>query len=340
MLGTSASIAANLSEGTHSIELTVADDKNATASDVVTVTINPNRPPLANAGPDKTIMDSDDKSFEMVALDASASTDPDGTIDSYEWSESGSAIGNSMIADTNLTIGVHNITLTVTDNGGASSTDDIIITVNPYVNQPPVADAGPDRAASDSDGTGDEDMTLDGSSSYDPDGSIISYEWKEDGALIGTGVQISSIFGVGTHTITLTVTDDKGASSTDNVTMTISPNQPPIAQAGPDKASPLGTAVNFDGSASTDPDGIIVAYFWDFGDISTSNAATPSHTYTAPGTYNVTLKVTDNGGLISTDTAIVTINSDPLPDVRIISMYAKNAYPGSSYQINAYIKNY
>lgn len=342
ILGASALIVANLSVGTHIMELTVADDNNATAYDSIIVTISSNIPPVAGAGPDRTMMDSDENSFETVSLDASSSKDPDGTIDSYEWSEGGSVIGNSMITDTNLTIGVHNITLAVTDNGGASGTDYVLITVIPYINQPPVADAGFDRAYNDSDGTGDENMTLDGSSSYDPDGTIVSYKWNEDGALIGTDVKISGIFAVGTHAIILEVTDDKGASSSDEVTITVNPNQPPIANAGPDKTSLFGTAVNFNGSASLDPDGSITAYNWDFQDSSTSSLMSTSHNYTAPGAYSVTLTVTDSGGLSSFDTMTVTItaNSEPLPDVRITSMYGRNAYIGSNYQVNAYIKNY
>jgi hypothetical protein len=78
----------------------------------------------------------------------------------------------------------------------------------------------------DEDGNG-ELMTLDASASYDPDGSIVSYEWKEGGILLGEAEIISPHVGVGTHEVTLTVTDSDGATSTDAVTITVSSSEAP-----------------------------------------------------------------------------------------------------------------
>ena len=91
----------------------------------------------------------------------------------------------------------------------------------PTGNQPPVADAGADQTASDADGDGVEAVTLDGSGSYDPDGSIDTYEWKEGETSLGTGASITGDFSVGMHTVTLTVTDNGGASSSDGVIVTV-----------------------------------------------------------------------------------------------------------------------
>ena len=75
-------------------------------------------------------------------------------------------------------------------------------------------------------------------------------------------------------------------------------NKPPVADPdGPYAGSP-GQAVQFDGTGSSDPDGTIVAYDWDFGDGNTATGATPSHTYAAAGNYTVTLTVTDDGGAL------------------------------------------
>ncbi|MDH3458376.1 MAG: PKD domain-containing protein, partial [Gemmatimonadota bacterium] len=63
----------------------------------------------------------------------------------------------------------------------------------------------------------------------------------------------------------------------------------------------------FDGSGSTDPDGTIVSYEWDFGDGATGTGVSPSHTYAAAGTYDVTLTVTDNDGATDTQATTATI---------------------------------
>ena len=88
-------------------------------------------------------------------------------------------------------------------------------------NQPPVADAGADRQVTDTDDNGSEQVTLDGSGSYDPDGSITGYVWKEGTTQVGTGVSPNVVFNVGAHTVTLTVTDNDSATDTDNVVINV-----------------------------------------------------------------------------------------------------------------------
>jgi hypothetical protein len=87
-------------------------------------------------------------------------------------------------------------------------------------NQPPLANAGPDQTVA-ADSGGSATVTLDGSASLDPDGSIVSYSWVT-GATTLTGPNPSHDFPVGTHVVTLTVTDNGGASATDTVTITVS----------------------------------------------------------------------------------------------------------------------
>ena len=85
-----------------------------------------------------------------------------------------------------------------------------------------MADAGADQTVVDSDNSGAEDVILDGSGSGDGDGTIVSYVWSEGGNQIATGVSPTVSFAVGTHTVTLEVTDDDGASDTDTVIITVS----------------------------------------------------------------------------------------------------------------------
>lgn len=86
---------------------------------------------------------------------------------------------------------------------------------------PPAADAGADQTVVDSDGNGIETITLDASGSSDPDGSLASYVWSEGGSQIATGVNPSVDFAAGTHSITLTVTDDDGEVDSDVVIVTV-----------------------------------------------------------------------------------------------------------------------
>ena len=102
------------------------------------------------------------------------------------------------------------------------------------------------------------------------------------------------------------VTGDSAQSNEANATT--SPNQPPVASF---TFSVSDLTANFDGSDSTDADGTIASYSWDFGD-STPNGSgvTPSHTYAAAGTYTVVLTVTDDDGDTDTDTQSVTVTAE------------------------------
>ncbi len=95
---------------------------------------------------------------------------------------------------------------------------------------PPVASAGADQTVTDTDNTGAETVTLNGSASFDPDGGgLAAYEWKEGATVLGTSVSINPSLAVGVHTITLTVTDDEGAIASDTVQVTVNAAPPPPA---------------------------------------------------------------------------------------------------------------
>ena len=88
-------------------------------------------------------------------------------------------------------------------------------------NTPPIAQAGPDLTVVDDDGNGSETAALDGSASSDSDGEIVSYIWLEDGTVLGEGAQLEFRFEVGSRDVRLRVTDDKGATAEDSVTVTV-----------------------------------------------------------------------------------------------------------------------
>ncbi|MFE8034611.1 S8 family serine peptidase, partial [Thiohalocapsa marina] len=113
----------------------------------------------------------------------------------------------------------------------------------------------------------------------------------------------------GFHTLTWSYEKDYSVDSgmdsgwVDNVMLpaggTIPANIPPVADPGGPYSGISGQTMTFDGTGSTDTDGTIVAYAWDFGDGQTGSGSTPSHTYASAGDYEVTLIVTDNDGAIS-----------------------------------------
>lgn len=207
-----------LSVGTYVFQLRATDNDGAFSTDQVTVTIQAsNVAPTAYAGSDKNIS----LPVNSVALNGSLSSDPDGTISSYAWSKvsGGSATFNQPNNDVcnviNLTEGVYVFRLTVTDNSGATATDDVQVTVEAAANALPIADAGPDKAIT----LPTNSTTLDGTNSSDSDGTIASYSWSGPGTITNgtTASPTVSNLTAGVHAFTLTVTDNQGGVSTDSV---------------------------------------------------------------------------------------------------------------------------
>lgn len=97
----------------------------------------------------------------------------------------------------------------------------------------------------------------------------------------------------GNYNVTLTVTADTGANDSETKTVWAGPNQLPTANFS--YADAGGFNVNFT-DQSTDPDGTITQWYWQFGDGGTATTKNPNHHYQYPGTYNVTLTATDNEG--------------------------------------------
>jgi chitodextrinase len=214
--------------GVYVFQLTVTDNNGATNADQVTVTVNPastqpNQNPVANAGNNLTIT----APVNSVTLNGSSSFDPDGTIQSYLWSEV-SGPSNATISNTGsvsptvsgLVVGVYVFQLQVTDNDGATNTDQVTVNVQADVNKlnlPPVAIAGPDTTIY----LPANSYTLNGQQSYDPDGTIVSYQWQQingpnmEASTSMNGVQVNlTNMQAGAYQFQLTVTDNQGSTST------------------------------------------------------------------------------------------------------------------------------
>ena len=206
--------------GIHKVALIVSDDSASISTDSVNVLVN--NPPLADAGPGQEVTDNDNTGNEQITLDGTGSSDMDGKIVSYTWTENGNLLANGANPVVAIVPGTHTITLTVTDNHNASATSTVTITVNPFPNIAPIANAGPDFEVIDSTNSGSVEVALDGSASSDEDGSIAYWIWSENGGRISTGEHTTVNLPVGVHTIELMVGDNAGAKDRDSVTITVS----------------------------------------------------------------------------------------------------------------------
>jgi hypothetical protein len=303
--------ATGLTTGTYVFRLQVKDNKGDTDSDYVRVVVqsgtNTNIAPVVSAGADKSVT----LPTSSVTIAGSAS-DSDGSIASYQWSKvSGSTAtlagaASSTLNVSSLVAGSYVFRLTVKDNGGITKSDDMTLVVkSSTTNIAPTASAGPDRILS----LPLSNATLFGSAS-DSDGKIVSYKWtKVSGgscAFSSTTVLRPTIsqFDIGTYVFRITVTDNKGAVKSDDVTMKF--DYAPTVSAGSDKTVTLPlSALGVSGTAS-DKDGTIAKYVWSKysgPEVTLTNKDTPKVTMSRllRGTYVLRLSVWDNAGLQSSD---------------------------------------
>ena len=291
--------------GTYTATLTVTDNKGATgtATKTITVTPPPNQSPTGNVSASTAVGNAP----LLVQLSSAGSNDPDGAITGYSWNlGNGSTSTSPNPSAIYNTAGVYTVQLTVTDNQGATSVRSQTITVNP-ANVAPTAVIAANRF----NGPSPLAVSFNGAGSSDPDGSIVSYAWNFGNGQTATGPLASATFAQGSYTVRLTVTDNRGTSRFTTVTIVAgATNVQPIAVVSALPTSgPAPLLVTLSGAGSSDPDGSIVSYAWDFGDGTSATGQVVQKSYTIFGTYTATLTVTDNRG--STRTASETIVVDP-----------------------------
>ena len=319
------------SPGPQTVKLRITDSDGATNTTSMIVPVN--APPTAafSFSPSVPLVGN------PVSLDASASTD-DKAIPSgnYAWDTNndgvfggtGDAAGGKTTSTSFASAGPKTVKLRVTDSDGVAT----VTTQTIPVNAPPTADFTI-NPTSPPPLTG-QAITLDGSPSTD-DKAIPSgnYTWdtNNDGVFGGTGDAAAgktttvSFATPGTKTIKLRVTDSDGVSR-DSAAKTVRVNAPPVPafsftthlpEAGQNAAVPLiGQQVDFDASASTDNEGPIAKYEWDFNNDGQYDATgkTATHAFSAAGDQQVTLRVTDSDGATTTKTLTVHVNTRPVAD--------------------------
>ena len=260
--------------------LVLTDSDGTEATDSVIITVIPKAPPIADAGPDQEI-----GSGKTVILDGTGSriVAPGRTIQSWSWKPTGGTgspvnLNNANSSGPEFTAGsldpgaeniTHVFTLTVTDSAGEIDTDTVTITIlSP--NARPLALIGANQTV-----PAEASVWLDGRTSSDIDGTVVSWEWKRTSGS-GNNVRLSTISpglvnfradsllpGASdvTHVFSLVVVDDEDARSAPvSIKITVTANGG--ANAGPDQIVDSGKTVTLDGSGSSQDHGRIDSYFW------------------------------------------------------------------------------
>ncbi|NQU45191.1 PKD domain-containing protein, partial [bacterium] len=262
----------------------------------------------------------------LSVIFTSGGVDPFGQIVQYEWDWTGDGVfdqTDTRPLDRTYNYnrpGLYTAVLRVTNSQGDQAYDTLTIDVQA---SPPVAQGSVASAT----GGGSHTFMFDGQSSYDSDGSIILYQWDYDGDGVydwgssESGVAYYYYPTPGVFYPVLRVTDNDGRTGQRRFQVTVS-NLAPISRpvASPESGNaPLNVAFSSD---STDPDGEIVLYEWDFENDGVYDASNPStgdanHTYGAAGAYPAKLQVTDGHGTTHTATVEILVRPAGSPSVTL-----------------------
>lgn len=278
-----------------------------------------NQPPVADAGgPYYANVNN------AITFSGSGSSDIDGTIIGYRWDFTNDEtydtewLSSATTTHSYSSVGIYTVKLEVKDNDGASNTDTATATITSEGGAIPTAKAnGPYSGYVNHPVSFSSAGSVGGS-----DGTIVSWYWTfGDETVSSQQHQTHTYTSSGTFTVTLKVTNNYGQTDTDTTTATISDissdQSPPIANAGGPYKGVTGTPISFNGSGSSDADGTLVSYVWNFGDSTTGTGVSPTHTYTIPGNYTVVLTVTDNDSLTHSNSTIASINVSGPPTIVI-----------------------
>ncbi len=296
----------------------------------------------ANAGEDVNANIGDEIIFDASASVVSPLSEAKVITYSWDWDFDGQhddIVEESVIKHIFNEPGTFEITLKLMAFDNIESTDTVVANINDY----PIANPGGPY-----EGIVGEEIIFNSSASSDSDGEIIEYSWDfGDGNTSNEANPINAYTDAGTYTVSLMVTDDKSADSIEETVIVNIiaddggedesidgqssegvnevENIAPIADPGGSYEGIVGEEIIFDGSASTDEDGEITEYGWDFGDGNTGIGINLTHVYAEAGTYHATLivKDDDNSSSKSVDFSVIIVeestddNSDQASDQSI-----------------------
>ncbi|MFP4136688.1 MAG: PKD domain-containing protein [Candidatus Acetothermia bacterium] len=256
------------------------------------------------------------RSGEEITLDGSGSSDPDGTIASYEWDLDGDGkYEDASGAKPSYSCGseeTYDVGLKVTDGGGKTDTATASVEVTD--------DLRADFSYSPSEPAAGEEVQFSGKTNYS-ESSVTSWEWNFGDGKSSTEKEPTQVFSeTGSHEVTLTVTDDSGED--DSRTKAIEVESPVDVDAGDPRTAVLGEEVKLEGSASTEVSGGEFSMKWEITEkpggstIHIGDATDPEPTLVpeASGEYELKLVSTDSNGNRGSDTTTVTVEPDPAVD--------------------------
>jgi uncharacterized repeat protein (TIGR01451 family) len=263
------------------------------------------------------------QTLQNIIFNGSGSFDPDGVITSYAWDFGDGVIGyGKIVTHSYFDDGDYTVTLTVKDDKGGSDSQTISVKV---LNRPPIANLEVDSKDIQS-----KEVIFNAKASFDLDGIVTEYYFDFGDGINSGWVQTPIVdhkYSDGTkiHTINLRVRDDDGAINKNKAEVKIAVNNQPIPKLMVDPIEAYTyTDIVCSGESSTDSDGYISSYYFDFGDGEFSgwiNTASISHQYT-DGTkkYTISLMVKDNDGALSDEISITEIlinNRKPIPSFMV-----------------------
>lgn len=258
-----------------------------------------------------------------VVLQANAS-DGDGSVSRVDYYVDGKFVSTAQSAPYSThwyatKVGEYMVTGVATDNTGMTTTSrpvKVIIneTIIPEPEPTPVPNQAPVVSLTSPSGgaTFNAPATISiSANASDSDGTVSSVQFYSNNQLIGTATASPyrinwNNVAAGTYSLQAVVTDNGGIAVGSNV-VSIKVNQPPVANAGGPYSGITGQPVRFSGAGSSDQDGTITLYQWNFGNGATATGAAPSYAYSTAGTYIVTLTVTDNNGATGITKATATV---------------------------------
>jgi len=239
----------------------------------------PNELPVAQANGDYTTIAGNELYFS-----SEGSSDEDGSIVSYFW-EFGDGNTSDLANPIYIynTVGQYQISLTVTDNEGATHSTSVEVDVTPI---------------------GD----------FDGDGDVDSLDIRAFSMAVRRGQTVDASFDLNGDGIVNSrdVRLMRSICSYERCSTIAPPPEPPTAMASGNDNVEQFVEASYSSAGSNDRYGRIVSYSWDFGDGNTSVKANPKHTFNQVGYFDVVLTVTDNDGMTATDTIGVNVNYGPL----------------------------